>query len=274
MIRDIVAIVEDGEKAGALLDAVGGFARQTGAFLKLVVLTPAQKVSPAIAPLESLYVPDVVLLGDDAANVDAVRTRLAQTGCAFEIVGLYDDGSALARAASLQQLGDLIVIGGRGDWPTAGLRTRVIETLLRSSGTPILLLPAGLPMPRMRHAVLGWTPSSPAFRALHDLVRLAEPGAAIDVVTIAPAPRTGDDAGDSHGEVERHLARHGFVAQGQWIIGDHQPDATTLERYARGVAADLLVVGGTTHSHLRNRILGGVTSDLIERADTAVLISQ
>ena len=37
--------------------------------------------------------------------------------------------------------------------------------------------------------------------------------------------------------------------------------------------ADLLVMGGYTHSHLREMVFGGVTRYMLEKADVAVLMA-
>lgn len=274
MIKDILAIVEDGDAGASFLKTVGSFAKEQGAFLEVAALTPSPMVSPAIAPFGSLYVPEMVMIGSDAANVEAVRRHLADTGCEHEVIGLHDDMAWLAGdVRRSRQVADLIVVGTSDSWPTPWLRTRVLETVIRSAGTPIVILPTGHAMPAIRSAVLGWKPSPEANRAVHDLVRIAAPGASIDVVTTGDRLKDCEKERDTHDEVKRHLARHGFAAKGHWIVNEEQPESDTLMAYAQDIQADILVIGGFAHSRIRQIVLGSVTHDLVRRSDLPVLIS-
>ncbi len=274
MIKDILAIVEDGEAGAGFLKTVGRFAKEQNAFLEVVALTPAPIASSEIGSFGALYVPDVVLMGSDAANVAAVRGHLAGTGCEFDVISFHNDIAWLAGDVKRsRQLADLIVIGTEDLWPTRWLRTRVLQTLVRAAGTPVIILPTGQSLPTIKRAVLGWKPSPEANRAVHDLVQLAEPGAVIDVVTVGMALSDCEKERDTHAEVKRHLKRHGFAAEGHWIVNDEQIEAETLTLYAQETQANILVIGGFAHSRIRDIVLGSVTHDLVKRADLPILIS-
>lgn len=273
MVRDVLAIVEDGERGAAFLKAAADLAAGRGAFLEVAALTPAPMAAPALAPLGALYIPEAVLIGDAAANVQKVRDILGAAGCEHDVTGFHNDAAWLAGEVSRsRQIADLIVIGTDDGWTIPWLRTRLIETMIRSAGTPVLILPTGQTLRPVRRAVLGWKPSPEATRAIHHLVRLAEPGALIDVVTVGVTPEDCGKETDTHAGVKRHLARHGFDAQGRWIVNDEQIEAETLTLCAQEVDADLLVVGGFAHSRIRDIIMGGVTRDLVRRTDLPVLI--
>lgn len=274
MIKDILAIVEDATAGASFLKSVGRFAKEQGAFLEVAALTPAAMASPAVAPFGALYIPEVVLMGSDATNVSEVRMHLAETGCEFDVLSFHNDVAWLAGdIRRSRQIADLIVIGTADSWSTSWLRTRVLQTLIRSAGTPIMILPTNMAVPAIRRAVLGWQPSPEANRAVHDLVQLAEPGATIDVVTVGTQLSECEEERDSHAEVKRHLGRHGFVANGHWIVNDEQIEAETLTRYAQDTTADVLAIGGFAHSRVRQIMLGSVTKDLVSRADLPILIS-
>jgi nucleotide-binding universal stress UspA family protein len=274
MIKDILAVVEDGDAGAGFLRTVGNLAREHGAFLEVAALTPAPMTSPALAPFGSLYVPEVVLMGDDRANVAKVQAHLAETGCEHDVFGLHDDLAWLAGdMRRSRQIADLIIVGTEDSWPTPWLRNHVLETLIRSAGTPILILPTGQSLPPIRRAVLGWKPSPEANRAVHALAHLAEPGAVIDIVTVGIRLADCERERDTHAEVKRHLRRHGFAAEGHWIVNDEKIEAETLTLYAQEIQADLLAIGGFAHSRVRQILLGGVTRDLVRRADLPILIS-
>ena len=274
MIRSILAVVEDGDVAAPLLMAASAMAKAHGAFLEVAALTPAPMASPEVAPFGPLYLPEAVLMGDDAANIARVRHHLENTGCRYDVIGFHNDAAWLAGdVRRSRQIADIILIGTEDCWQTSWLRMRVIETLIQSAGTPLLILPVGGVLGPIRRAVLGWKPSPEANRALHDLVELAEPGAIIDVVTVGKTLHECEKTSEGHAEVKRHLERHGLKAEGRWIVNDEKIEAETLTSYAREISADLLVVGGFSHSRLREVILGGVTRDFAHHSELPVLIA-
>lgn len=273
MVKDLLAVIDDADRAQSFLNSAVALSKSHDAVLEVAALTPAPMAMPAMAPFGELYVPEWVLMGDDAANVERTRSHLAAADCTADVFGLHNEVGWLAGDLKRsRQVADLIVLGASETWMTPWLRRRVAETLIRASGTPLLLLPEGQNLAPVRKAILGWKPGPEATRAMHALTRLAQPGAAIDVVTVGTTLGACEKEKDSHAEVKRHLTRHGFAAEGHWIVNEERIEADTLTLYAQEIEADLLVIGGFAHSRIRDIILGGTTRDLIERQDLPVLI--
>ncbi|KQN30544.1 universal stress protein UspA [Sphingomonas sp. Leaf34] len=273
MLKSVLAVVDNGDVAAPFLRTVARFAEASGAHLEVAVLTPAPMTSPALAPFGALYVPEVVLMGDDAANVAQVQGALRDFGAARDVFGFHDDVAWLAGdLRRSRQVADIIVLGALETWATPWLRRRVAQTLIRASGTPLLILPFDADITRVHRAILGWTPSPEATRALHALIQLAEPDAVIDIVTVGDKLHQCEREKDAHGEVKRHLSRHGFTAQGHWIVNAEKPPAETLTLYAKEQNADLLVIGGFAHTRVRDIVLGGVTRDFVESSTVPILI--
>ena len=71
-----------------------------------------------------------------------------------------------------------------------------------------------------------------------------------------------------------HLSRHGASTE---LVGiEHVPAssiADTLQAKAREVGADLLVAGAFGHPKLWEKLLGGVTRDLLDRMDLPIFMS-
>jgi nucleotide-binding universal stress UspA family protein len=273
MIKDVLAVVDNGDVAASFLRSVATFAEARAATLEVAVLTPAPMTSAALAPFGALYVPEVVLMGEDAANVASVEACLKDVDPPPTVFGFHDDVAWLAGdLRRSRQVADLIVIGATESWTTPWLRRRVARTLIRASGTPLLIVPRHAELRRVHRAVLGWKPSAEATRAMHALVQLAEPGAVIDVVTVGDTLDQCERDYDAHAEVKRHLARHGLAAEGHWIVNAERIEADTLSVYAKETKADLIVIGGFAHSRVRDIVLGGVTRDVIEGSDRPVLV--
>lgn len=272
-MKSILAIVDNGTASASFLRAVAAYAELNGATLEVAVLTPAPMASPAFAPFGALYVPEIVLMGEDAANVAAVQTCLADAECPTQVFGFHDDVAWLAGdLRRSRQVADLMVIGASAAWSMPWLRRRVVRTLVQASGTPLLLLPKNAYIERINRAVLGWKPSPEATRAMHALIQLAVPGAAIDIVTVGDTLHNCERDHDAHAEVKRHLERHGFRTEGHWIVNAEKVEADTLSLYAKKTKADLIAIGGFAHSRIRDIVLGGVTRDFVEENDRPVLI--
>jgi nucleotide-binding universal stress UspA family protein len=269
MIRDLLAIVDNATVAAPFLAHALALGELHDAHLEIAALTPSPYFAPQLLPLGAMYVPDEVLARDDKAKVEAVSALVSASKTRSSVFGLHDDVAWLAGdVRRSRQLADLVLIGSLEEWETPWLRRRVIETAIVSSGTPTIILPPRKGLARVSRAVLGWKPSPEANRAVHDLVAIAEPGAAVEIVIVDQ--KIERDAGD---EVVRHLARHGLKPQLHRLECDGVPEAGVLHGFALRSAADLLVVGGFAHSRLREIVLGGVTRTLIEETEVPVLLS-
>ena len=80
-----------------------------------------------------------------------------------------------------------------------------------------------------------------------------------------------DDAASA--DITRHLSRHGISAKTARTALAGMTASDALLSYAADVSADLLVIGGYGHSRLRERILGGVTRELLQHMTLPVLMS-
>lgn len=273
MIKDLLIVIDNSIASEPFLNAAVSFAERSRAYGEVAMLSPGPLAVADLAPFGALYVPDEVLREEEAARLAAVRAAVAGAKCPIEVYGLRDDVAWIARDVRLSHpMADLILIGTKDSWETPWLRRRVLETLLLTTGTPILVLPFDRPLGPVHHAVIGWKPSREANRAVHDFIDLAEPGATVELVIVDADEEAGKRP--DLAEVERHLGRHGFkVSVHRAPPGDWATTAEVIEHHALHARADLLVVGGYAHSRAREVVLGGVTRNLIESSRVPVLMS-
>ncbi|WP_029934598.1 universal stress protein [Sphingomonas sp. UNC305MFCol5.2] len=273
MIKDLLIVIDNSSAADSFLQAAVAFTERSGARGEVAMLSPGPLAAADLAPFGALYVPDEVLQREEEARLTAVRASIAEAKCPIEVYGLRDDIAWVPHDLRLSRpMADLILVGGPDSWEVPWLHRRVLETLLLSTGTPLLIMPAGRPLGPIHRAVLGWKPSREANRAVHDLVALAEPGAAIDVMLVDEDAKAGTRPDVV--EVERHLNRHGFKPSVHVSPpGDWSSTADMLEHYAVQVGADVLVAGGYAHSRMREAVLGGVTRGLLGQVRLPVLLS-
>jgi len=256
MICEILAFIDDADTGAPFLRALLARAAKLEACTKVHLLTPPSLLPP-YAPLYPFY---------------QVRALVAGAGDHVEVHGVPGSiGILSADGRGLLRVADLIVIGHETTWHQGWLRRRLTETLILSAGTPLLLTPETSAFGPVRHAVFGWKPSAQSNRALHDLVALAEPGARIDVVTIAGGSESEADA-DARAGIVTHLVRHGFAAESR-RFDDGGADVDQLRAFSVQQHADLLAVGGFAHSRVREIILGGVTRGLIEDPIIPILMA-
>jgi nucleotide-binding universal stress UspA family protein len=274
MLKDLLAIVDNAERAAPFLSNAVSLAERHGAHLTVVVLTNYPLVAVELAPFGSLFIPEDVLAKDEREKLAAVRSLLDRSGISFEVRGIREDVALIPRYAGIEgRYADLVLFGAPDGYEISWLRRRVIETEMLSAGSPLMILPtSAVPRP-INHAVLGWNASPEAGRVARDLVSLAEPGAKIDVVVVDPSTTDSGHGAEPGSDIARHLARHGFKVEVHQLPSCARPVADVLQGFARMRNADLLAIGAFAHSRIREVILGGVTRDLIEESNLPILMS-
>jgi nucleotide-binding universal stress UspA family protein len=170
---------------------------------------------------------------------------------------------------------DLCILGQEPAESAASMGYTFPEQLLFLTGRPILFVPASGDFATLgRHIVVAWNASRPAARSVNDAMALIERAERITVLMVNPS-KIIDWPGAVPGErLVEHLSRHGATA-GAIRIDNVRSDsvADALLANARAVGGDLVVAGAFGHPRLWEKLLGGVTADLLARMDLPVLMS-
>jgi nucleotide-binding universal stress UspA family protein len=126
-----------------------------------------------------------------------------------------------------------------------------------------------------RHIVVAWNSSRPATRSLNDALPLIERADKTTVVMVNPAGFVDPQRDPAPGErIVEHLRRHGAVVEAVRIDDVASGSiADTLQAKAREIGADLIVAGAFGHPRLWEKLLGGVTHDLLARMTLPILMS-
>lgn len=168
---------------------------------------------------------------------------------------------------------DLLVLG-QSDASSARdtLARGLAEQVLMDVGRPLLVVPsAGAPEGVPKRAVVAWDGSREAAVAL----RAALPALRGAQVTLLSLRHAGDDAAAPQflmPDMLHFLLRHGVQANAETEVTTIDMADTLLSRLA-DLGADLLVMGGYGHSRLRERILGGVTRQILAQMTVPVLMA-
>lgn len=130
------------------------------------------------------------------------------------------------------------------------------------TGTPVLRFGRQTANTRFPNVFVAWKDCSQARRALHDALPLLERAESVAVVGV------GDEVSVNRLEaVAGHLRRHNVKAR-HWHISSSQEDVCAdLLGQAEREGADLVVAGVYSHGPLAERVLGGVTRQILKSTD-------
>ena len=147
----------------------------------------------------------------------------------------------------------------------------VVESLIFSSGRPVLLLPQEVGSQPFGSIVVAWDGSRGAARAVHDALPLLRSAAAVKVVSI-----TGDKELPASASVDAlltHLANHGIKASAHAEEARREDAGSALVRFTHTSGGELLVMGAYGQSKLREFVLGGATRTILTSATVPVFLS-
>lgn len=146
-----------------------------------------------------------------------------------------------------------------------------IGDLVMRVGRPVLIVPTSAHGTSLDRVLVGWKDTRETRRAIVDALPLLKKAAFVAVAEIAQESEM-DSARARLAQVVEWLKRHGIVAEPIASVSGGE-DAVHLDRLAREQKADVIVAGAYGHNRLREWILGGVTRDLLLRANGCSLVS-
>jgi nucleotide-binding universal stress UspA family protein len=150
---------------------------------------------------------------------------------------------------------------------------RIVEAILFGSGRHLFLFPeVERPKVAFDRIILAWNGSRESARAMAEGMPFLLGASEVTVTAIADKRVREDDALVGADAV-RHLQHHGIEAALHRVIDRKNDPGATLIAEARRRKADLIVMGGYGHLRLRERLLGGVTYDLMHESPVPILIA-
>ena len=274
MLRSVLVHVDASEHSHARLLAARELARRHEARLTALF---------ADAPLE-LDAPFGYAAGSAGAQWQQEMELDRRAGAKRRFVSLLHEGAdarwlelngeAPAAGVARQALcADLVVLGQQeshgADAP--GLPGDFVESVIIASGRPALVLPRrGTLAPHLGSVVVAWKPSSASAHALAGALPLLQSAREVHVVAWveagSPDPHDGED-------VLGYLQLHGVHAQWQRHRKPSRDVCHALLAHCALLRADLLVMGCYSHGRMRERLLGGVTREMLRAMTLPVLMA-
>jgi nucleotide-binding universal stress UspA family protein len=224
----------------------------------------------------------LVSLEQDAANRLAKAERSVHDYCAREQIAITAEpgrggvtaelrtelGEEPAWLAEHGRVADLLVLGrGREGEPVA---LDVLEAALLATGRPVLLAPAAPPQTLGKVVAIAWKDTREAARAVDAARSFIDTADRVVILSVQEEGAADDVTCD---RLLAALCWHNpNTSIRRFQPGErHAPDV--LLDAAGQVGADLLVMGGYSHSRLREMVLGGFTRHVLQSATMPVLMA-
>jgi nucleotide-binding universal stress UspA family protein len=267
--------LELGHKNTALLNIAGDLAeRLHAAVIGIAVCQPMRIL------YNDGYVPGEIIEQDRKEIDDEMKAAEAEFRTALSRrIGVTEWRSAVTYTSLSDHLAkearcaDLVITGVDKNVSMFDTSRHVdIGDLVMQAGRPCLIIPAATERLALEHVVVGWKETAETRRAIRDALPLLQAAAGqVTVVEIAPEADL-PAARDRVRDVTLWLKRHGVEASPVAVpsTGD---DTARLNAAMREQGADLLIAGAYGHSRVREWALGGVTRDLLLRAERCALVS-
>jgi nucleotide-binding universal stress UspA family protein len=272
---EIVVFTDNQSEAASILEFAGLLAQENGARLVSVFIQPAL----AYTPQESFAVGAGMIrevIEVHQSQIESIEGRHRS---------LFDDvvrrhGIPGAEWRSLPHWGsevavhayyaDLVVIARPGHAD----QTALAESLVLSSGRPIILFPPSATASRVRRILVAWNAARESIRAVADALPLLARAEAVEVLIVDyqhQRRRHGEEPG---ADIARHLVRHGARVEVERLSSGGQDVGHFLLSQAAAFGADLLVMGAYGQSKLHEWIFGGTTRTVLYEAELPVLMSR
>ena len=169
---------------------------------------------------------------------------------------------------------DLVIVGQ--DDPEAAstsLTHELAGQVLTRLGRPLLVVPyAGAFEEVGKQVLVAWDASREAAVALRDALPLLGKDARVTLASFGPVSKIETPDGFHAAGIQQWLSRHGVPARVEQHVADTSIADALLSRVT-DLDADLIVMGGYAHAPMRERLLGGVTREVLAHMTVPVLMA-
>ena len=284
-LKDLLVYVDQSEHAAERLRLAADLARRHASRLTAIFvreLNPAQMDEQRIAELGLGTAAAIGRMNEAIRrriNECAERHRLtleeAGASTASKLNGVASMGSLRLWCLERARFADLCILSQDVSAASGATGYTFSEQLLFVTGRPVVFVPArGMFATLGRHILVAWNSSRASTRAVNDALPLIERADRITVLAVNP-----DEFATRYGalppeQMVAHIGRHGAAAEGVWL--NDIPTASiagTVLAEAHRVGADLIVAGAFGHPKLWEKLMGGVTRDLLAGMNLPVLMS-
>jgi len=284
-LRDLLVYVDREESAPLRLRLAADLARRHASCLTALYVrewSPAQWDERKNAELGLVSAEDLDRLDQRIeASIDQpaerLRSALESLKREYGVDAKWQsvDGRASVVVPQHARYADLCILSQGTPGGTDSIGYSFAEQLLFVSGRPVLLVPfLGSFETLGHHIAVAWNSSRASARAVNDALPLIERAEQTTVITVNPSEFIDRHGAPPAEQIVEHLRRHSASVEGTEltnVAAGSIPDA--LQAEAHKIGADLIVAGAFGHPRIWEKLLGGVTRDLLARMSLPMLMS-
>jgi nucleotide-binding universal stress UspA family protein len=277
-LGEIVVFIDGHAKAAGILEFAGVLAEEHGARLISVFMQPEPPTTTAQTFARGKGI--VSLIEEHRAQLEGIEADYrAQFDDTVRRHGIRSESEWRSSPYSSSDVGinahyaDLVVVTRPEPAGQTAGPPGLAESLVLTSGRPIIVFPPRGTVSRVRRILVGWNANRESIRAVADALPLLARAEAVEVLVVDPErhPGHGPEPG---ADIARHLARHGAQVGVRRLSSGGKDVGHLLLSQADAFGADLLVMGAYGHSQLTEWVFGGVTRTVLYEAGLPVLMSR
>ena len=179
-----------------------------------------------------------------------------------------ETGSDAQWIAEYGRFADLVVVGRAQ--PGREMAMEVLEAALMDTGRPLLVAPLTAPRTLLGTVVIAWKDTPEAARAVAAAAPLLERAERVVIVTVVEEDEAREHTSD---RLLRSLRWHNPNTCVRQLGRERRKPVDVMLQEAERVQASLIVMGGYSHSRLREVVFGGFTHRILSGVDIPVLMA-
>jgi len=284
-LRDLLVYVDQSERATDRLRLAADLARRHKSRLTALYvreLNPAQRHEQSIAELGQGSSDAITRvnrhirksIGEAAVRLQSILDELGREN-GLEVEWRCLDGVGSTLVPQHARFADLCILSQDISAAATATGYTFSEQLLFVSGRPVVFVPAQGSFHTLgRHILVAWNSSRASTRAVNDALPLIERAEQVTVLAVNPGEFAERYGALPPEQMVEHLRRHGASVEGIWL--NNIPVASiadAVQAEAHKVGADLIVAGAFGHPRLWEKLMGGVTRELLARMQLPILMS-
>ena len=276
--KTILVCLTTPEHAATLMKVAVPLARKHRAHLVGLHTIEALVVYPGIA----MHVPDAAFASFNESQkeeADAIKAVFDQFTANEDFVSEYrlikaEATSASERMVESARAADLVIMAHEDRNSDRYDQRHAQSQVIRESGRPVIVVPLAYDGPEIgKSFLLGWSDTREAARAAHDMLGLADDGAALTVLRVGKSSKDAFKDSDAI-DLSEMFARHGLKVTLEHRDAFGESIADTLSEVAFEKGADLIVTGAFGHSRAYDFVIGATTYALLRDQKLPVLFSK
>jgi nucleotide-binding universal stress UspA family protein len=284
-LKDVLVYVDQSEHAFERLRLAADLARRHESRLTVLYvreLNPAQRHEQSIAELgqgssEAISQTNRHIRRSIAKAVEQLRLESEEIRREYELEIEWRclDGVSSIVVPQHARFADLCILSQDVSAAATATGYTFSEELLFVSGRPVIFVPARGSFKTLgKHILVAWNSSRAATRSVNDALPLIERAQQVTVLAVNQVEFCERYQALPPENMVEHLRRHGAAVKGAWL-NDVSPEsiADVVQAEAHRVGADLIIAGAFGHPRLWEKLMGGVTRDLLARMSLPLLMS-